>query len=157
MTRSQRVTEEQIAAAQLRVLLDEKQGRTTPDVVRKIAKSLPGDEVSGVGKASSSQTDAETALGKPVLWPVEYAPNLIAGEFAISDKGTFYAATPMDLPIDVVIGRHNLTRQVLWLPHDVHEVEPNAGVSLEAKELLRHIAETTRSSEEAQDKLGRQS
>ncbi|MGK4593919.1 hypothetical protein [Amycolatopsis sp. w19] len=48
MTRSHRLTEEQITAAQLRVLLDQKQGRTTPDVVRTIAKSIPGDKIPGI-------------------------------------------------------------------------------------------------------------
>ncbi len=32
-------TQEQIAAAQLRVLLDEKLGRTTPDLIRRIARA----------------------------------------------------------------------------------------------------------------------
>jgi tetratricopeptide (TPR) repeat protein len=40
-----RVTEEQIAAAQLRIVLDEKLGRHTPDVVRRIAAMAGGDSV----------------------------------------------------------------------------------------------------------------
>lgn len=60
MTRSHRVTEEQIAAAQLRLLLDEKQGRTTPDVVRSIANSVTGDEVVSSNATPSAAPSPET-------------------------------------------------------------------------------------------------
>jgi hypothetical protein len=45
MSRSHHLTDEEIAAAQLRVVLDEKLGRTTPELVTRIANALPGDPI----------------------------------------------------------------------------------------------------------------
>ncbi|MFK0244611.1 hypothetical protein ACIQUM_07920 [Amycolatopsis azurea] len=55
---SHKVTDEQIAAARLRQLLDEKQGRPTPDIVNKIAGAVPGDEITGLKPDTSSEASS---------------------------------------------------------------------------------------------------
>ncbi|WP_143268506.1 hypothetical protein [Amycolatopsis vastitatis] len=78
MTQPHRVTEEQVTAAQLRLILDEKQGRSTPEVVRSIANSLPGDEVAGT-KPSSVPTAPEVDEDETAETTKEASPSPYSG------------------------------------------------------------------------------
>ena len=67
-SQSLRVTEEQIAAAQLRIVLDEKLGRHTPNVVRRIAEMTSVDLVREK-RASTSAVLSKTRVSMSELTP----------------------------------------------------------------------------------------
>jgi Flp pilus assembly protein TadD len=60
MNRLPEITEEHVAAAQLRIVLDNKLGRQTPDVIRRIAEMTIGD--SSQQEATSRQTARSAAF-----------------------------------------------------------------------------------------------
>ncbi|MFJ1768003.1 hypothetical protein ACIOD2_47340 [Amycolatopsis sp. NPDC088138] len=123
MTRSNRVTDEQVAAAQLRVFLDEKRGRTTPELVRKIANSLPGDEVVGVmpgepaGPSPSPSPAPDLTETHEILRQFIVQSEKIRHELA---SGSYGRHTPIRDVHDVDVA--HLNRQLLWLPHQVNEM-----------------------------------
>lgn len=63
MSRSHRLTDEEIIAAQLRIVLDEKLGRTTPELVTRIANALPGDPVVLTGEPADAEPPSPEASG----------------------------------------------------------------------------------------------
>lgn len=101
MTRSRRVTEEQIAAAQLRQLLDEKQGRKTPDAVREIANSLPGDEVAGIKPVPP--TEAPDQADQPARGAHEATTIRAALEKALEEHVAGNQGDPGETPQSLVV------------------------------------------------------
>lgn len=79
MSSRTRVTDEQIAAAQLRIVLDEKLGRPTPDVVRRIA---------GMTRASAIGEDEPAQIYGFGAVPVQAEPSM-AGPSGLPGLYTF--------------------------------------------------------------------
>jgi hypothetical protein len=65
---SLRVTEEQVAAAQLRIVLDEKLNRHTPDIVRRIA-AMTGADSTEDSLISTPPSSVKTRVPTPELTP----------------------------------------------------------------------------------------
>jgi molecular chaperone DnaK (HSP70) len=72
MSEPHRVTEEQIAAAQLRLRLDEKSGRRTAAVIRRIAGMRAGDVIGTAPVMSRLETALVRALGIATVDPKDW-------------------------------------------------------------------------------------
>ncbi|HEX2248490.1 MAG TPA: hypothetical protein VHH13_13170, partial [Arthrobacter sp.] len=74
-----RVTDEQVAAAQLRAVLDEKLGRRTPELVRRIAVMTGGSE-RAEGEATSSHPVSSTPSVSAATEPTHQASRPYQGD-----------------------------------------------------------------------------
>ncbi|WP_410638508.1 hypothetical protein [Amycolatopsis sp. lyj-346] len=157
------MTEEQIAAAQLRVYLDQKQGRTTPDVVQKIADSLPGAELADLKatplaaveieqpEEKSSATDPRRTLAAAILR--KYAATPRHDETAdsetllskkIYDQLVFHPWANGPSDADQVMRKADAPpSDIIWLPHHVDDltIEKSEGLQ-ELVELARELLES---------------
>lgn len=83
-------TEEQIAAAQLRLVLDRKLGRDTPDIVHQIAAHAPADDVNSQTTDSAEATKQPADERRPsikLLGPVTLEPSPDRSTFVVRFVG----------------------------------------------------------------------
>ncbi|WP_160698447.1 hypothetical protein [Amycolatopsis sp. SID8362] len=178
MSRSHHLTGEEILAAQLRIVLDEKLGRTTPELVTRIANALPGDPImlareSPVDRALSALTQesppgpiVDIAIPGENSWSVvqvEIQPEEHPRSSGADAVIRTFTIEPPDLPAGR-LSQHPVAEkprpvagQVPWLPprsaghYPVNTPMYARLTAYELKETLKNVAEEL---EKAAEKIG---